>query len=53
MLCDPTASFETVKAALPEAMVPLPSCVVPSKKVTVPVGAKLPLLVTAAVNVML
>ena len=44
----PTASEEVVKVAVPAASVPVPICVPPSKKVTVPVGENP---VTLAVNV--
>ena len=42
MLCDPAVNVEVEKVALPDAIVPVPSCVAPSKKVTAPVGAELP-----------
>ena len=43
MLCEPTASDVVVKVATPEALsVPVPKDVVPSRKVTVPVGAAVP-----------
>ena len=44
----PTASEEVVKVAVPAASVPVPICVPPSKKITVPVGENP---VTLAVNV--
>jgi hypothetical protein len=43
MLCEPTASDVVVKVATAEALsVPVPKDVVPSRKVTVPVGAAVP-----------
>lgn len=43
MLCEPTASDVVVKVATPEALsVPVPKDVVPSMKVTVPVGTAVP-----------
>ena len=52
ILCEPTASVVVEKVVLPDASVPLPICVPPSKNVTVPVGVELPLPVTVAVKVM-
>jgi hypothetical protein len=43
MLCEPTASDVVVKVATPEPLsVPVPKDVVPSRKVTMPVGAAVP-----------
>ena len=53
MLCDPLASVEVVKAALPEESVPVPIWVVPSKKFTLPVGVRLLLPITVAEKVTL
>ena len=55
MLCDPAASVDVEYVATPAAFsMPVPSVVVPSLKVTVPVGACAPdPPVTVAVNVML
>ena len=51
MLCFPTASVLVVKVATPLPFnVPVPSCFVLSKKVTVPVGST-PLPTIVAVNV--
>ena len=52
-LCDPTARDDVEKVATPEESVPLPSVVVPSRKVTVPLGVPEPLGVTVAVKVTL
>jgi hypothetical protein len=50
--CVPTVSVEIVKVALPPLLrVPMPSVVVPSRKLTAPVGVPLPPDVTVAVNV--
>jgi hypothetical protein len=50
--CAPTVSVEIVKVALPPLLrVPMPSVVVPSRKLTVPVGVPLLPDVTVAVNV--
>ena len=50
---EPALSDEVAKVATPEVLrVPVPSVVVPSLKVTVPVGVPEPPLVTVAVNVM-
>src|SRR5205807_3291232 len=50
MLCGPAVSAAVANVAWPELSVPVPSVVVPSLKVTVPVGVP-PLPVTVAVNV--
>lgn len=43
MLCEPAASDVVVKVAAPEPLsVPVPNEVVPSRKVTLPVGAAVP-----------
>ena len=53
MLCEPMASVEVVKVAVPPVSVPLPSAVVPSMKFTLPVAvpAPGPLAETVAVKV--
>lgn len=52
MECVPTVSVEIVKVALPPLFsVPVPSVIVPSRKVIAPVGVPLPVEVTVAVNV--
>jgi hypothetical protein len=52
MECVPTVSIEIVKVAvLPAFSVPVPSVVLPSRKLTLPVGVPLPAEVTVAVNV--
>ena len=53
MLCDPTVRVEVEKVATPATSVPLPTCIVPSKNVTLPVGVRLLLPVIVAVNVTL
>ena len=53
MECVPAARLP-VKEAVPEDSVPVPSVVVPSRKVTVPVGEPLPVVgATLALNVTL
>jgi hypothetical protein len=50
--CAPTASVEVLNVAVPELSVPVPICVAPSLKVTVPVGLPDPDFgATVAVNV--
>jgi hypothetical protein len=51
MECGPTVSIEIVKVAIPLFRAPVPSVVVPSRKVTEPVGVPLLPGVTVAVNV--
>jgi hypothetical protein len=52
MECVPTVSVEIAKVALPPLFsVPMPSVIVPSRKVIAPVGVPLPVEVTVAVNV--
>jgi hypothetical protein len=52
--CEPTASAEVLSIVVPELSVPLPICVVPSLKVTVPVGLPDPDFgATVAVNITL
>lgn len=53
MECEPTASTEVLRVADPELSAPVPSVVVPSLKVTVPVGVPAPgaSAFTIAVNV--
>jgi len=50
MLCAPTDRDAVLKVATPEASAPVPNCVAPSLKVTVPVGVP-PAPLTVAVNV--
>ena len=50
MACAPDASVEVVKAVTPLTIVPVPRGVVPSMKITVPVGVPI-VEVTVAVNV--
>ena len=40
--CEPTANAEVVNVAVPPDTVPVPRVVVPSRKVTVPVGLPAP-----------
>jgi hypothetical protein len=52
IVCDPSASAEVVNAAVLLAVIAiLPSRVVPSRKLMLPVGAIVPAVVTVAVNV--
>ena len=49
--CDPMASVEIVKVALPAVSVPVPIAVTPSLNVTVPVGVPVAVVLTVAVKV--